>query len=110
MKTLLRFIVIAILLISITAVGRSVYNQLSKFKEIQRAEEKAQKLSQEQSDLQSKLKKESDPSFVEKEARDKLSYQQPGETLYVIDTAKDESGQKKEPKVNWQEWFDLFFH
>ena len=110
MKTLLRSLVILVLLILVTAVGRSVYNQLPKFKEIQQAERKAQKLSQEQTDLQSRQKEENSPSFVEGEARDKLGYQQPGEALYVVDIGEGKGGQReKKPKENWQEWFDLFF-
>src|SRR4030042_6454785 len=111
MKAILRSVVILVLIISVIAVGKNIYNQLSKFKEIYQAESKVQKLTKEQALLQSRLKEGNEQSFIEEQARDKLGYQQPGETLYVVDlrNSQSENGKGK-IKENWQGWVDLLLH
>ena len=111
MKNIFRSGVILVLIISVIAVGKNIYNQLSKFKEIHQAESKVQKLTKEQALLQARLKEGNEQSFLEEQARDKLGYQQPGETLYVIDLKNGQSENGKEKvKENLQEWIDLLLH
>ena len=111
MRTIFRLSVILVLIIPTIAVGRNIASQLSKFKEIYQADKKVQQLSKEQADLKARLEKGNSPSFVEKEARNKLGFQQPGETLYVVDMEREQANQQRVvDKKNWQAWVDLLFH
>jgi len=107
-KKIFRSGVILVLVISIIAVGRSIYGQLSKFKEIYEAERTVQKLSSENTGLKSQSEQGKTSAFIEGRARDKLGYQKPGETLYVIDMEKEQQEQGgKAGQENWQKWVGI---
>lgn len=92
------------------AIARSVYNQASKFKEIYQAEAKAGKLTREQEDLKAGLEKEKSSFFLEKQARDKLGFQRPGDVLYVILGPEGATPDKeKTSRKNWEAWLDFLF-
>lgn len=111
MKTTARIIIILVLVALAAALGRNIYSQASKFKEIYQAESKVRTLSKENQELEDKLKREKDTFFLEKQARDKLGYQRWGEVLYVVD-AKERRAQetKEESRENWQKWVDLILN
>jgi cell division protein FtsB len=74
-----------------------------------------QNLSDEQKkneELKKKFAEVQDSSFIEKEAREKLNMQKPGETVIVLpemDLKSDSSADKKEiEEPNWEKWLDLF--
>jgi cell division protein FtsB len=107
-KNIFRSGVVLVLVISIIAVGRSIYGQLSKFKEIYEAERTVQKLSSENTGLKSQSEQGKTSAFIEGRARDKLGLQQPGETLYVVDMGKEQQEQSgRESQENWQIWVEL---
>lgn len=111
MKTFLRFIVVIALLAIVVGVGRSVYNQTLKFQEIYKAEGKVGELQKENKRLKIALEEGRGSFFLEKQARDKLGFQKPGDVLYVI-TQKDkllEEEQKEKKLANWQVWVSLLF-
>ena len=93
-----------------SALSKSIYSQASKFKEIYQAESEMQKLVKEQEDLKSALEKQKSTFFLEKQARDKLGYQKPGEVLYVVLDQEDARlEQEKIAKENWQAWVYFLF-
>ena len=110
MKTTLRLITIIILVFAILTIAKSIYSQASKFKEIYQAEAEVAKLNRQQQDLETSLKNKKNPEFVEKEARDKLGYQRPGDVLYVILGSQGSSqGKESSDQKNWEEWVNFLF-
>jgi len=110
MKTTLRLIIILLLASTSLALGRSIYGQASKFKEIYQAESKVSQLTKEQEDLKATFEEKKRPGFLEKQARDKLGFQKPGETLYVVlNQEAAGEGQDRTTKENWEAWIDLLF-
>lgn len=111
MKTTARIIIILVLVALAAALGRNIYSQASKFKEIYQTESKVRILSKENQELENKLKREKDTFFLEKQARDKLGYQRWGEVLYVVD-AKEKQAKDTEDKSreNWQKWVGLILN
>jgi cell division protein FtsB len=110
MKRLLRSVVIIILVFASLALSRSIYNQASRFKEIYQAEDKVGKLTKEQKDLGTLLEKRKSAFFLEKQARDKLGFQRPGDVLYVIFSPGSVGEEKgKTNGKNWEDWVDLLF-
>ncbi|MEX0621998.1 MAG: septum formation initiator family protein [Candidatus Woykebacteria bacterium] len=111
MKTFLRFLVITLLLVIIVALSRSVYDQASKFQKIHEAEGKAKVLEKQNEELKETLENERGSFSLERQARDKLGYQKPGEVLYVVpQSQKAEEKEKSEDLENWEKWFNLLFN
>ena len=106
----MRLIIIIIFVFVSLAIARSIYNQTSKFKEIYQAESKAGKLTKEQEDLEADLEKKKSPGFLEKQARDKLGFQKPGDVLYVIFGQEGAALEnEKISRKNWEAWIDFLF-
>jgi cell division protein FtsB len=106
-----RILIVIVLLVVIATIGKSVYNQTLKFKEITQAESKVSLLEKENHKLESVLEKGKTNFFLEKQARDKLGFQKPGDVLYVV--PKKEKSLEKEnvsETENWRQWLNLFFH
>jgi cell division protein FtsB len=109
MKLFLRLLVMVVLLFSILALGKDVYDQLDKFEEIKKVEKESEKLTRQGEELEERLKDEKSPFYLEKQARDKLSYKRAGDTLYVVDVEDSREIEKKKTRENWEAWFELFF-
>lgn len=109
MRLIIKLLIILLLSMAVVALGKDVYTQFNKFKEISSIENKVQKSTKENKELKDKLEEAESNLYLEKEARSKLGYQKPGEVLYVVDLggADKESSQSKE---NWQKWLELFLH
>lgn len=65
-------------------------------------------------ELKNKLTYVGTQDFIEQEARNKLFMVKPGEKRIIIDEKAiaaliKKEGQKRENKLNWQRWWDLFF-
>ena len=108
MRTTIRVAVVVVLIALVIVLGKNIANQASKFKDIYQAESEARELAQENENLKSDLGKEKSSFSLEKEARDKLSYQKKGEVLYVTSDQGDpkKTGEKK-TRQNWEEWVEL---
>ena len=103
MKTTLRLIIIIILVSASLILSKNIYTQASKFKEIYPAEAQVAELSKEQEALKSTLEKQTSAVFLEKQARDKLGFQKPGEIIYVVlDPEKSVQDNEKTNKKNWE--------
>jgi len=92
------------------AISKNVYNQILKFKDIQQTENKVQELAEKNTNLKAQKEEKNNPFFLEKEARDNLGYQKPGETLYVTKNVEEEQQRKKNKQENWREWLNLLFY
>ena len=109
-KTFFRSIVIIVLLAIVVGVGRSVYNQTSKFQEIYNAEGKVTQLQKENENLELALEDGKSNFALERLARDKLGFQKPGDVLYVIPEKSKSPKQEKSKKLaHWQDWLNLLF-
>ncbi len=111
MKNFFRAVVIIVLFAIVVGVGRSVYNQTSKFQEIYDAEGKAGQLQKENKKLKLALEEGKSNFSLERRARDKLGFQKPGDVLYVTIEKDKASKQDEESKklANWQSWLNLLF-
>lgn len=109
MKLFLRLLVMPILFFSILALGKDVYDQLDKFEEIKKVEKESEKLTREGDELNERLREEKLPFYLEKQARDKLSYKRVGDTLYVVDVEGSREIGENKTRENWEAWFELFF-
>ncbi len=77
------------------------------------AQEELQKSKVENTQLKKELAQTQTQEFIEKEARDKLNMQLPGETVIIMPESElrigGEEGVKEEkPKANWEKWWELF--
>jgi len=97
--------------ISSVAIGKSIYSQASKFQEIYQAESEVRKLAKENENLKTALEEQKSPLSLERDVRDKLGFQKPGDVLFVVPQKEDilTNGSKKNTKKNWEEWFELLF-
>ena len=105
----MRLLLLGLLLSFSLALGRSIYTQANKFKEISKVEGEAQKLEGENESLKRELEKAKHPESLEKEARDKLGYQRAGEVLFVVEQKESPEEKKLKSKKSWQLWTELFF-
>lgn len=110
MKTTLRLSIIVFLVLASLTLTKNIYSQASKFKEIYQAESKVGKLTKQQEELKTTLEKQKSAGFLEKQARDKLGFQKPGDVLYVV-LDQESSGKEKEKtnRKNWEGWLDFLF-
>lgn len=110
MKTFFRAFIIFGLFAIALGIGRSVYNQSTKFQEIYNVEGKGAQLQKENENLKLALEEGKSSFSLEKQARDKLGFQKPGDVLYVT-PEKDKAAKQGESKklANWQEWLNLLF-
>lgn len=108
MKNFLRVVIIAVMVVFSSALIRNVYSQVQKFQEISKTETQAQDLEYKNKVLSEKLEKSKTGVEQEKQARDKLGYQKPGDTLYVVDFKGANQDQNDQPiDKNWRSWFSL---
>jgi len=119
-KLLTKFIVFAILgliLVLALSVFRSVSRSSQISTQIQIEKTKLAKIEADNQKLQDQLTLTQNPSFIEKEVRDKLGLGKAGEAIVVLPDA--EILKKLAPKVqleednlpdpNWKKWEKLFF-
>ncbi len=86
-------------------------------KEIENLEQKVTNLQNRNAELSALIEYFKTDEHIETEARTKLGYKKPGETVVVVatntdninNTAKNTSAENL-PKTNWQLWVDYFFN
>lgn len=114
MKKLVFFVVILISLFIINGLIRSTISLTQKNTVVEKAEKELQAEKAENTKLKKQLAQVSDPTFIEKEARNKLFLVKPGEEVVIIPspTIVSNPDQKEAAatvkKANWQQWVDLF--
>ena len=111
MKRTAQIVIIFLLIVASVTLGKNIHGQFSRFKEIYGAEKDARELSQKKHTLEKELERVRSSFNLEKEARDKLGYQKPGEVLFVVpeqEILEEQTGQTVK-KRNWEGWRDLVF-
>lgn len=106
-----KFVFIAsviVLLIVINNLGRSIYDLLKKQDILTLAGKELENEKIENARLKRELAKADDPSFVEKEARDKLFLVQPGEAEVILPEVKKEAKGTKKELPTPQKWLKIF--
>lgn len=98
----------------IVSLSRNIFSLIKKGEEIKRETLKVEKLRQENQELKSQLEYVSSPSFIEKEAREKLGLAKEGEQVVVLPENVEEivlpkEEEKPEELPNWKKWLKLFF-
>ena len=112
-KKFFNLIIIGFALILISSLGRQVWQLYRAGKNLETAQQKVENLKIENVNLGNQLKEVQSPEFIEKEAKNKLSYVKEGEVVVVL--PKQESNQSIEedkPKkklANWQKWWQAVF-
>jgi len=113
MRRFISLLIIGFLLLVNYNLMQGIFSSSKKLDEIDNVEEKISALEKENKNLKQELEKRSTSFYIEKEARDKLSYGKPGEVSIVVPEQfkKLSSNEKtKERKPNFQKWLELIFH
>lgn len=108
MKKTAQILIIVLLIAASVTLGKNIHSQSSRFKEIYEAEREVGNLTGINKDLEGELEKVKSSFNLEKEARDKLGYQKPGEVLFVVPESEvSEEKAEEKTKKNWEQWFEL---
>ena len=109
MKKTAQILVLILLVAASITLTKNIHSQFSRFKEIYRAEREVRQLTQKKNILRKELAEVKSPFNLEKEARDKLRHQKPGEVLFVVPEQEilEEKAKEGIKKKNWEEWRDL---
>ncbi len=110
MTNIFKMFVIGILLLTAAALFQDIYKKAQNFEEIGKVEKQAGDLEKQNKVLKESVEKSQIPLSLEKQARDKLGYQKPGETLYVTDLGQQAGKNEKKREDNWQGWVKLFLN
>lgn len=103
------FIIIGV----VTAVrtGTNVYRLWKAGDQVIEQQKAVEQAKAENDRLKKELSRVSDPAVIEKEARDKLGYGRPGETIVIIpqsESTKSQIPSSKKEEANWRKWWDLY--
>ena len=110
MKKVLFVIVVAIVLVIVSNLVRSISEIWQKKDFISQAEQELARQKQENQRLKSELSYSKTAEFIEKQARDKLFMIRKGEQKILIPKEPENiEGLKKDNIPNWRKWWNLFF-
>ncbi len=112
-----RIIGFTILIIGISLIinlSRDILRLLKAGDQIKLAEQKVEKLKKEQQEFLEKRQYYQSEEFIEEEARNKLGFSRPGETVVILPPNIPQILGREEEKPaeeipNWKKWFKLFF-
>lgn len=109
-KKILFFVAIALCLVVINGLARSIYDLWHKQDLVVKAQNNLEKERKENQKLKSQLKYAASSQFIEEEARNKLFMVKPGESGVILPS---DLGLKKhlasgKELSNWQKWLSLF--
>ncbi len=114
-----RKIIVILIILGVLLATYSLINQIiGAFKSSDRlsdAVEKVYNLEAKNKELKEKLAQIKSPAFIEKQARDKLGFSKPGETVIIIPEQKIKEilGASQSARIrlpNWQGWLKVFWH
>jgi len=109
MRKLISLVVIGLLLIINFNLLKSSYESANKLEQLSKEEEKVKELEQTNKSLKEELEKRNSPFFVEQEARNRLGYSKPGESIVVVEDSVINETRKQESanQSNLQKWLEL---
>lgn len=112
-SSLVIFIVIIYLFV---VIGKTIYSNYQSNKGIEKQENEVELLETNITDIQNKINYYQTNSYKEKEAREKLGYKAPGETVVSVpydqdkDKSEDQSlGEVQIKTPNYKYWLEYFF-
>lgn len=110
MKKVLFIAIVAILVIIVNNLVRSIYDTWQKKDFVTEAQKTLSFQKQENQKLKSELSYSKTSEFIEREARDKLFMVKKGEQRVLIPKESEKlEAEKKEKLPNWKQWLKLFF-
>jgi len=113
MKKIIFFVVLLLSLFIINNFVQSIYSLWQKQDLITKAKKDLRVAKQEQQKLQQALREAQEPTFFEKESRNKLFLVRPGEQVIVLPGPSGTTQQKQlvvKPHLPaWKQWYALFF-
>lgn len=93
---------------------RNLYNSYQNYQILASTQSKLTKLQQENADLKTNLSQVNDPSYIEREARERLGLVKPGEVVVILPPpgsaeATQATTSANLPRPVWRQWLGLFF-
>lgn len=113
MRRILTFGFIGILLILNINLVKGSYGSYQKLEEIGQEQEKVKELEVKNQDLKGELQNRDSIYFIEQEARNRLGFSRPGETMIVLESSAINEAAKqsqKKQQSNLQSWLELVRH
>lgn len=109
MKKILFVVIVAIFIIIINNLVRSIYDIWQKKDFVTQAEKELSFQKQENQRLKSALSYSKTQEFIEREARDKLFMVKKGEQRVLLPQESEKAAQENKDNLpNWKKWWDLF--
>jgi cell division protein FtsB len=114
MKKVLFFLILAVSILVINNLIRSIYTLWQKYDLVTLAQKELERQKQENQRLKSQLSHVKSKEFIEEQARNKLFLVKPGEQEVLISEdlikgSSTPSAQKNKDDPNWKKWLGLFF-
>lgn len=110
MKKILFVVIVAILLVIINNLVRSIYNIWQKRDFVTQAQKELDFQKQENQRLKSQLTYVQTQEFIERQARDKLFMVKKGEQKVLIPQEPEKTASEEKNNLpNWKKWWNLFF-
>ncbi len=112
------FFILVLILLALFSISlfREIMRKVEIQKEIMKLEDEVSRLENRNTELSSLIQYFKTDEYIEMEARTKLGYKKPGETVVVVATntnsaqqTTNESSVQDLKKSNWQLWLDYFF-
>ncbi len=115
MKRILFFFTVIICLVIINNLTHSIIQTWQQRRYLIEAQNSLKQEQKRHNQLETQLKKVSQPQFVREQARDKLLLVKPNESLVLIPSGTlspsdaNQSTQIQSSQSNWQQWWNYFF-
>ena len=112
MRLLLTIGVVVLLIIADFNLIKGSFDSNFRLGQVKEESLKIDQLQGQNQNLKDDLARKQSPFFIEKEARDLLNYQKPGEITAVVGGkgfAANQDQKEKAPLSNWQKWWNLLF-
>lgn len=114
MKKAVSIIILVFFFFIIQNLTQSIFSLWQKRELLISARIDVERTKKENQSLKEQMSAVKKPSFIEKQARDKLYLTKPGEQIVIIPDnliveEKADQNVKNSDKTNWQMWWDLFF-
>lgn len=106
------FLIIFILVVSISAIFKNVLDSYSTVEGLNKVRTEEKQLEEEKASLEKELEERKSKDFIESEARNKLGLSKKGESIYVTESSKEGEGSTQDNQsrklANWELWLEVF--
>ena len=112
MRKIVSFLIIFIMVVSISVLFKNVLNSYSTVEGLNKVRTEEKELEEEKASLEKELEERKSKEFIEIEARNKLGLSKKGESIYVTESNKVEEGPTQDSQsrelANWELWLEVF--